>query len=196
MKSLSLLSLLLLVSLAPRSLDAAIVNFQLQGKGGSGLLGANENQANPVNGGSGGMIGSGIFLDDVTRILSINVGWGAGNGFTNLTGVVNAMHIHLSAPDPSFLANGPVHIGLDGLAGFNPSSTAGGLNATVNLTVEDVGSLLAGRFYLNAHTTQFPGGEIRGNITAVPEPTALGLSGLAMFGVGMIRRSRKPSVLA
>ncbi len=190
MKTLSLLSLLFLASLAPRSLDAAIVNFQLQGTGGFGLLGSNENPV-VVGGGSGGLVGSGIFLDDVTNMLSINVAWGSANGFTNLTGDAVAMHIHQH--DGSFTSNGAVIIGLNGLAGFNASASAGGLSTTVSLTAPQVGNLLAGQLYLNTHTGQFGGGEIRGNITAVPEPTALGLSGLAMFGIGMIRRSRKPS---
>ena len=45
-------------------------------------------------------------------------------------------------------------------------------------------SLLAGTAYLNIHTTAFPGGEIRGFLQAVPEPTSIG--SLAIGAVGLL----------
>jgi len=54
-------------------------------------------------------------------------------------------------------------------------------------------NILAGRSYINFHTTQFTGGEIRGNIvTAVPEPEtyALMLGGLAIVAGVARRRAR------
>jgi len=54
-------------------------------------------------------------------------------------------------------------------------------------------NILAGRSYINFHTTQFTGGEIRGNIVAaVPEPEtyALILGGLAIVA-GVARRARR-----
>jgi hypothetical protein len=57
-------------------------------------------------------------------------------------------------------------------------------------------NILAGRSYINFHTMQFTGGEIRGAINAVPEPSALILfsTGAAgILGLGWFRalRSRK-----
>jgi hypothetical protein len=43
-------------------------------------------------------------------------------------------------------------------------------------------NILAGNSYINFHTDQFPGGEIRGQITAVPEPPTLALLGTAALG--------------
>jgi hypothetical protein len=50
--------------------------------------------------------------------------------------------------------------------------------------------LLAGLWYLNLHTTAFGGGEIRGQVLVVPEPSTLTLvmGGLLVLGI----RRRRP----
>jgi len=52
-------------------------------------------------------------------------------------------------------------------------------------------NIFAGNSYINFHTTQFPGGEIRGQILAIPEPEtyALMLAGLGALGWAARRRS-------
>lgn len=104
MRLLKVLTLLVLLAGLAQPANAAIVIFQLQGNAGFGLLGGNENP--PVTGGgSGGIVGDGIFFDDVTNELTINVAWGSGNGFTDLTGDATAMHIH-DAGSPDFSESG------------------------------------------------------------------------------------------
>ncbi len=49
-------------------------------------------------------------------------------------------------------------------------------------------NLLNDRAYINFHTTQFGGGEVRGNIDVVPEPSAVAL--LAAGGLLALRRRR------
>jgi CHRD domain/PEP-CTERM motif len=52
-------------------------------------------------------------------------------------------------------------------------------------------ALDAGQVYYNLHTVNFPGGEIRGNLSAVPEPASWAML-IAGFGlVGAVARRRK-----
>ncbi len=172
------------------SVSAAIVQFDLLGRAGTGLLGGNENAAAAVVGGSGGEIGAGIFFNDVTKGLTLNLGWGVVNGFTNLTGAATGFHIH-NPGTASFTTNGPVIIDFIGLASApNISANAGGLfNQTVTLTAAQETALMSNFLYVNAHTTANPGGEIRGNLVVVPLPGTLALLGLPLAGL-LYRRVR------
>jgi len=51
-----------------------------------------------------------------------------------------------------------------------------------------VPNILAGRSYINFHTSQFPGGEIRGTLVEVPEPSTLLL---ALGSIGLLSRRRR-----
>ena len=60
-------------------------------------------------------------------------------------------------------------------------------------------SLLNGGTYINFHTTQFGGGEIRGQIlqvsdsvSSVPEPATLALLGIGVACFGLRRKSARP----
>lgn len=52
-------------------------------------------------------------------------------------------------------------------------------------------NLLTGHAYINFHTTQFGGGEIRGTI--VPEPSTTALLGLGIAALAGARRRRRPA---
>jgi MYXO-CTERM domain-containing protein len=172
---------------APAS-RAAIIPFDLVGRGGTGILPGNE--AGTITGGSGGEVGAGITFDDVALVLTLNVGWGSGNGFTNLTGNTTGGHIHGPTTDggtAAFTENAPILFPLDGQATWNPSATNGGYIGTVPMTAAQAAQLMAGRFYFNVHTTANPGGEARGFLTAVPEP---GLAAFGLAGVALLRRRR------
>ena len=182
-----LLSLCLALAFASAS-PAAVVFFDLTGTGGSGLRTTNEN---PVVAGTatGGELLGGIEFDDVTRVLTIRAGWGTVNGFTDLTGSATAGHLHIAPAANPLTGNGGVAIGLDNLPSWNATASAGGVNGTVTVAAGDVAALLAGRFYMNVHTAANPGGELRGNLVVVPEPTA-SVFGLAALGLLSLRRRR------
>lgn len=171
---------------------ADIIQFDLLGKAGPGLLPGNENGT--INGtpGSGGEIGSGISFDNVPLQLTINVGWGSANGFTNLSENASAGHIHgptASGGTASFTQNAGIAIGLDSQPGWNPSASAGGFNGTLTLNSTQAAQLMNGQFYINIHTANVnPGGEIRGNLVAVPEPGTLVSVFLGATGLVLLRR--------
>ena len=149
------------------SSHAHMIAFDLAGKAGPGLLAGNENGT--INGtpGSGGEVGTGIVFNDQTRVLTINVAWGSGNGFTDLSGNAAAGHIHgptTSGGTASFNENAGVMIGLNDKPGWNGSARNGGFSGSVTLTAQQVEFLFAGRLYINVHTPTNGGGEIRGNL--------------------------------
>ena len=130
-------------------------------------------QENPPISGEGYAIGRFTF-DDSARVLTYAV---TVNGLSS--GLVTAAHIHRGATG----VNGPIVYPLS-TVGF--SQVAG----SINLTPDDIADLLAGRFYLNVHSTANPGGFARGQIIipgATPPaitPPATGDAGLATSTTG------------
>lgn len=103
-------------------------------------------------------------------------------------------HIHTGVVG----VNGPVVHGLDGLAA-QIDSTSGTFtgdwrfdDATRPLTDPLANALMSGGAYFNIHSITNPGGQIRGQILAVPEPGSIALlTGFGMTGLVALRRRRK-----
>jgi uncharacterized protein (TIGR03118 family) len=86
----------------------------------------------------------------VNNLLSYTI------NFTNLLSPATAAHIHGPADTAH---NGPVLIPFSA-----PAATAGTISGTHTMTSQELLYLVSGLTYANIHTTNYPGGEIRGQI--------------------------------
>jgi hypothetical protein len=165
------------------------------------LNGANENPPS-------GSTGTGVFsasYNAATHLLTLT------ETFSGLIGNTTISHIHcctlppnnvgVSTPLPSFpgfpagVKAGTYTNSFDlSLAGsFNPAfvAAAGGLDAARNALLA---GMTNGTAYINIHSTRNPGGEIRGFITATPEPSTYALMATGLGAVGMIGWRKRRSV--
>jgi hypothetical protein len=118
--------------------------------------------------------------------------------YSGITTTMSAGHIH-----------GPAGIGTNAIViydlialGVLSGTTSGTFNGNVNLIASpnanpnyssianQITDLNAGLWYLNIHNSTFPGGEIRGQILLIPEPSSLALLGLGA-GALLYRLRRK-----
>lgn len=170
MKALNVLSLGLGLA-AGFSAQAAVVRFQLSPPGTDvavGLSPSNEVPPSATSTGSGGEISAGILFDTDSSVLQVAVGYGSAAGFTDLTGPATAMHIHGPA-GPGTNAGVLVSLVPYNFPASNPAS-GGVIYASVAWPTNETATLLAGQTYLNIHTAQYPGGEIRGQLIPINEP--------------------------
>ncbi|HEX8682073.1 MAG TPA: CHRD domain-containing protein [Ardenticatenaceae bacterium] len=79
---------------------------------------------------------------------------------------ITMAHIHEA---PVGVSGGVRHWLYDGSVPFDPQNPVSG---TVELSDEDVSKLMAGVFYVNVHTEEHPGGEIRGQLEPWTPPTS------------------------
>ncbi len=106
--------------------------------------------------------------------------------------VANSTNAHFHGP--AAFGEGPAGVVL-GMVSSTPATilqadiggTFGSLIGYHTITEEMEAQLLAGLWYINIHSTQHPGGEIRGQV--VPEPTALAL--LGFVGTTLLMRRRR-----
>jgi hypothetical protein len=163
------------------------------------LTGANE--VPPVPSSATGL--ATVVLDAAAQTLQINA------TFSGLTSNTNAAHIHCCAP---LGTNAGVATTVPAFPGFPLGVTSGSFTSAVfdltqptiynpafvtlqgGLTQAEaalIAGILNGTTYLNIHTVNFPGGEIRGQLQAVPEPITLLLLGTTMAGLGLAGWKRR-----
>ncbi len=176
--------------------NAAIINWYAD------LNGPNEA---PPNASPGSGFAS-VSVDTVAHTLHVQA------SFSDLLGTTTAAHIHCCTAVP---LTGTVGVAtmVPNFAGFPLGVTSGAYDASFDLTMASsfnanfinnnggtpasaeqalIAGMSAGRSYFNVHSTSFPGGEIRGFLVPVPEPTMLSLLALGL-GAGIVARRRQRS---
>jgi hypothetical protein len=160
------------------------------------MFGGNEVPPN----GSPGSGQATVTVNTVTNMLTVNETW------TGLSAPAAAAHIHCCA-----VAGVAAPVALPFT--LFPNTTSGSYNSTFDLMLSAtytsgflsssgataagaesalLAAMASGMTYTNIHDANFPGGEIRGQLAAVPEPATMAVGGASLLGlIAMVRRRRR-----
>jgi CHRD domain/PEP-CTERM motif len=149
-----------------------------------------------------------VIYDDSAHTMHVQV------SFSGLLGTTTASHIH-SATTVAGTGTAGVATQTPTFMGFPLGVTSGTYDNMFDMTLLSfyngafvtanggtaasaeaalASGLAQGKAYLNIHTTVVPGGEIRGFLTAVPEPSSiamLGIGSMSVLGFSGLRRWRR-----
>ena len=153
---------------------------------------------------SAGVGTASVFIDETTDIMDVHV------SFSGLTGTTTASHIHCCtavaktstagvATEVPFFDSFPIGVtsgtylhlfNLLDASAYNPAFVAANGGTAASAEAALIAGLNADKAYLNIHTSFKPGGEIRGFLSVVPEPSswALMILGAGLAGAGLRRR--------
>jgi hypothetical protein len=197
MKKAWLLAVLPLVCFFARPAQASTITF------GAFLNGPSESPPNASLG-----IGTALVtIDDVANTMRVQVDF---SGLVTTGTGTTASHIHCCTPAP-FTGTAGVATTTPTFPGFPLGVRSGTYDQTFNLLASStynpafiaanggtvasaeatfLAGMFAGETYLNVHSSTFGGGEIRGFLQTVPEPTTISLLGLGLGGLVRMARRR------
>ena len=100
--------------------------------------------------------------------------------------------------NPGSIAPVLFDLGAPSFAVPNPPDPGGYMfvGAINDLTAPQIDDLLAGLWFVNVDSTTYPGGEIRGQITAVPESSAFALAGLGAGALLLLRKRTRGKLMS
>jgi len=131
--------------------------------------------------------------------------------FSGLTGTTTASHIHCCTATP-LVGTAGVATQVPSFVGFPLGVTSGTYSMSFDMTQSStwnpafimangstpagaeaalVNGAADGEAYLNIHTTDFPGGEIRGFLTPTPEPGTMILFGTGLLAITKAARRKR-----
>jgi hypothetical protein len=154
------------------------------------LNGASEGTPSPGTGFSS------VTIDTVTKLMNIHI------AFSGLLGITTASHIHcctavagtgtagVATTVPSFtgfpsgVTSGIYdHIfDMNMSSSYNPAFITASGGTVAGAFAALLGGMNDGKTYVNIHTNMFPGGEIRGFLQPVPEPSTVVLLAIGILG--------------
>jgi hypothetical protein len=144
-----------------------------------------------------------VDYNDILHTLQVQV------TFSGLLGTTTASHIHAPTASPAtgtagvatttpYFSGFPIGVtsgsysnllDLTLASSWNPAFITANGGTTAGAEVALASAMAADESYLNIHTTVVPGGEIRGFLVAVPEPSSLIL--LALGGPALVWAARR-----
>jgi hypothetical protein len=144
-----------------------------------------------------------VDLDATAHTMHVHV------TFSGLLGTTTASHIHAAtlvagtgtagvATTTPYFAGFPIGVtagtydntlDMTQASSYNPAYITANGGTTTSAEAALALAMAAGTSYLNVHSSSFPGGEIRGFLSPVPEPTSLALTGFA--GLAALRFARQ-----
>ena len=148
-----------------------------------------------------------FIVDDVALTMNMNV------PFFDLLGPTTAAHIHCCTADPLVGAAGVATttptfpdfpggvttglyqrtFSLADAAFYNPAYITANGGTVDSARTAFLSGLASNEGYFNIHTSQYPGGEIRGFLVAapIPEPSSWGMLALGIGALGLWGRRRR-----
>ena len=141
--------------------EASVISY-------SAMLSGSQEATPNLSTGMGSVMGT---YDETSGGLTWTLNW------SDLMVPATAAHFHIAPPGVA----GPVTVTIPSVAG----SMSGTVSSSTTITALQAASLLAGNWYVNIHSSQFPAGEIRGQvaINSVPEPTTVLLLSMGVAGL-------------